>query len=464
MGDIYQTIHNLAATLTSYYPLQGDVKNYSSQLGMDGVANGVLFVPGKYGYSGDFTRPGAYVNLHHLDRYTNSYTLCAWVNIKAYSGVDLSGGEYGTIFGQLKMKHSDGKLMYLFDYDDNQARQRKDIPVNSTNSLTLGEWHHVIVSFRKDTGMLGIYIDGLLDSFHNMTALGVHPSDSVRLYVSTIGGWIRQGGSLYDSTLNGYIGQAVIIENYVDLASIGILSGVRTYPSLECAQDCLGVAPHRLQPRLLFLLAIPVILAVAGIVVGETLLQQTQNQPSSDPPISLDTIVGKITNVVGFPATTDHARFPTRAALGIPNSVRIHLDIGGEGFHEFDGVESGFLDAININAQQTDSQDPTKRIPYLVFVNSWQTSPPYPVGDGFADRITLQGAPLEQYAVQEMVRVLRRGGEIGLWIDSDRYRPQINLLASALHTSAQFDSYDEFNGKAGWTKTLLVDHRYKDEL
>ncbi|NJR59417.1 MAG: hypothetical protein HC769_11530 [Cyanobacteria bacterium CRU_2_1] len=143
---------------------------------------------------------------------------------------------------------------------------------------------------------------------------------------------------------------------------------------------------------------------------------------------------------------------------------KIHLDLGGEGYHEKDGVVSGFRTAINLNAQENDSQYPELKIPHLILVDY---SKPYPFADDFADYITMQGAPLTPHNVNEIVRMLRKGGKVGLWIDQEFFQKQIKDLASKLNFRSEFKEVnkyeDEFGGKAGNSK-ILIERTDRDEL
>ena len=130
-------------------------------------------------------------------------------------------------------------------------------------------------------------------------------------------------------------------------------------------------------------------------------------------PDLLDAIVKKITDKVGYPAW-GNIRID-RKDMGISRFMRLHLDLGGEGYHEEHSVVSGFKDAINVNARETDSQNPHSKIPYLVYIKSFENL--YPFADSFANYITMQGSPLTPNNVNEIERMLKYGGEVGLWID-----------------------------------------------
>ncbi len=178
-------------------------------------------------------------------------------------------------------------------------------------------------------------------------------------------------------------------------------------------------------------------------------------------PRPLTEVVNAVRAKVGVPSTTNPAKFASRADMGVDGSYHVHLDLGGEGYHEVYGMASGFRDAINLNAQTTDSQPPFGRIPMLVQVPDWATEPPYPFVNEIADYITAQGAPLTAKNVSEIARLLRVGGKAGLWIDRARYQSAINQLAQLLGCTPTYSTdpgsgcIDEFGGSAGWPKVCL---------
>lgn len=162
---------------------------------------------------------------------------------------------------------------------------------------------------------------------------------------------------------------------------------------------------------------------------------------------SLTELVAKIKKLI------DEGKKVSRHDLDLQEQ-KIHLDLGGEGYHEKDGVVSGFRTAINLNNKENDSQFQDRKIPHLILVNFDE---PYPFADGFADYITIQGAPLFPHNVEEIVRMLRKGGKVGLWIDQNRFQNEIKDLESKLDSKAkQVNKYeDEFGGKAGYEKLLI---------
>lgn len=453
-----ETADALNPALVLYYPLKGDARNHAGE-GADGEPSpNVTYAPGRWGSAADFTKPGAHIAVRGLDRYTRAYTYSAWVKLQALRGIDEGGGDYGTIFGPFKVHHATGRLMFFFDYDNSRLRERTYMLLHSSDTLTPNEWHHVLVTYDHENRRLLFCIDGRLDSVHSVADM-VAPTDRPRLCVRTIGGWIRQGGATYDSTLNGWVGDAALFEVAINQDGLSLLSGLRTFPSLECAEDCLGVhIGGDSKKRVAFaLLAIPVVLTAFGITVAQYWLNQVSRQPTDHPEPTLEEIARRIRECVGSPARP--GIFVRRSDVGISKGRRIHLDIGGEGYHEVDGVRSGFVDAINVNAQTHDSQPPYGPIPNLVQVARWETNPSYPFEDGFADYVTMQGAPLTDKGISEMARVLRHGGEIALWIDTRQFESQINKLAMRLNSMAVLDPRDEFNGAAGFPKMRIICRR-----
>lgn len=153
----------------------------------------------------------------------------------------------------------------------------------------------------------------------------------------------------------------------------------------------------------------------------------------------------------GWPAST----LISRADGNFNDSDYLHLDIGGEGYHDIDSILSGFNSAINVNAQENDSQAPKATIPHLVKLKAWSDTVPFPFVQGFADYMTMQGAPLTDHNVSEFTRCARSGGEIGLWIDRDNFSQNIIKLADNLKSYPEWDAWDEFQGKAGYEKATI---------
>jgi hypothetical protein len=144
----------------------------------------------------------------------------------------------------------------------------------------------------------------------------------------------------------------------------------------------------------------------------------------------------------------------SRQALGLQPHDFAMVDIGGEGQKTApDGMKSGNLHAINVNAQSTISSGPMKlqtapdesgpgrdinggRIPNLVRIGEWPSPAKasaegfVPLAKGFSNLTTMEGAPVFPYHVAELDRVTSSKGWIALTVD-ESFKPQIDQLAQA---------------------------------
>ena len=150
-------------------------------------------------------------------------------------------------------------------------------------------------------------------------------------------------------------------------------------------------------------------------------------------PTTLSQAVNNAVLQVGWPATTTPAKFASRDSMKIDDGYFLNLDVGGEGYHSFSGVTSGFVGAININDKERGTQPSDGPIPQLILVGPWEKSPPYPFADRTANYITMQGAPLTNYYVGEMARVIAPGR-------SDRALDRRTLSAADRATGKELQS------------------------
>jgi Concanavalin A-like lectin/glucanases superfamily len=160
-------------------------------------------------------------------------------------------------------------------------------------------------------------------------------------------------------------------------------------------------------------------------------------------PPPLDAVVAAVKKKVGEPSTTDPDRFASRADMGVDDSYHVHLDLGGEGYYEYNGKPHGFRDAINLNALTVNSQLHNVKIPTLVQVPSFATNPQYPFTDGIADYVTIQGAKLTARNVKEIARLLRVGGKAELWIRRATFQAQIDDLGELLGCTPTYSTDPE---------------------
>lgn len=142
----------------------------------------------------------------------------------------------------------------------------------------------------------------------------------------------------------------------------------------------------------------------------------------------------------------------SRHDLGLKPHDFAMVDIGGEGQKTTDdGMKSGNLHAINVNAQSNISPGPMSlqtapgdttaakpinggQIPNLVQIKEW---PPggqasatgmVPLDKGFSNLTMMEGAPVHPYHVGELDRVTAGNGWIALTVDQ-QFKPQIDRLA-----------------------------------
>lgn len=184
------------------------------------------------------------------------------------------------------------------------------------------------------------------------------------------------------------------------------------------------------------------------------------SNPFATPTPNVQTAVANVETRVGAPAIIGAQA--SRADAGIDNTFVVQLDVGGEGPTSCHNVVSGFAQSMNLNDvtnNTTCGGSNPPPIPNLIYLQPWPTNPRYPFVNGFADYITMQGAPLTPTNVAEITRVLRVGGSVALWIDLSYNQSAIIQLATNLNSTPQYNVYDEFNGQAGNPKTLIVDGR-----
>lgn len=170
------------------------------------------------------------------------------------------------------------------------------------------------------------------------------------------------------------------------------------------------------------------VLLWAASVLAPHLAATTHGATSAAADLTLEAIVRRINQTVGTPA--EAGRTVSREAVGVPEGLHIHLDVGGEGRLIVDGYVTGFPDAINLNDTALTTVTPYERpIPHLVMVQPWHSDPAYPFATGFADHVSMMGAPLTDKNVTEIARVLSDTGCVDLWVDN-AYSGRIERLAA----------------------------------
>ncbi len=162
----------------------------------------------------------------------------------------------------------------------------------------------------------------------------------------------------------------------------------------------------------------------------------------------------RINQIVGVPAQP--GKEATREDVEKNYSAYVVIDIGGEGYHESFGLKAGCKNAINLNVLSSNSQN-QRPIDNLVKLRNWLDK--YPIGSRFADYIMIQSAPLTSHNVDEIVRMLKPGGAVALWVDRKSFKSQIEDLAKKLNSSPAYDVPDEFSYEESMRKVFIRDFR-----
>lgn len=447
--------------LLGYYPLKGDAQDYSGNDKHGSASSAVQYVAGPFDRAAAFLTSGARVSLPAFQRYSNNYTVSAWIYLQEFKNVDPVPSDYGTILGPLVTRHSDGNLQFRFAFDSQKKGPDQSLSLNSKSNLPLHKWVPIAVSYDHSTRRLGLFINRVLDSVHDLSS-SVSAEDRPHMPARGAIGGPAGAPSASESTLNGWVSDVFILDMTCRQDAINLLGNIMTVQAHEWeppptpTQGAVAVHANRKDCAPAWWWIIPLI---GQIALYRAAVCSTQRQP--DPPPSLDAVVEQIVKVVGKPAMP--GKKATRSNIGIDSTYRIHVDVGGEGLVQDPGTGyySGFRDSINLNDRDTQSSDPKKKIPYLVRIRDWDQE--FPFGEKFANYVTLQSAPLTDHNVLEISRILAPGGEIALWIDVDRFWDNIERLAGLVNGYALYNAADEFSGSVSYPKTKIV-LDYHDEL
>ena len=442
----------LSSGLIAYYPLKNDLADYSGrQLNLSQIPDkGELsWVDGKFGKAVSFAKGGAFLEIPFVgERNCTDFTISCWVKIYDYPQTNTEVPIVGRMF-----LRPDGSLKFELWYDT-PVKYSNVMNVLIPASIGKSEWHNIVLTWCGAQCKLLMYVD---QEKVKEQVLSLPAGFKILLPAFfTIGGYQPQYNAPY-LFLNGDVGDVLFSKTYADSKIVQLLND-----SEEMKQDFLRIKHCEAIP---LVVALPLI-AIAGIIslvsqiaLANKVLSEEKN--SATPTVA--EVAAKVRKEVGSPAQP--GRQVGRSDIGIDGNYPIHLDVGGEGPIDLNGIETGFQAAININDTRTCTVCTVKDqpIPNLVLVQSWSTNPGYPFKDDFADYITIMNAPLTNKGVEEMARVVRPDGKIGLWIDQERFKEQISNLATKLDTTPIYNARDDFHGKAGFTKILIIANKY-DEL
>lgn len=449
------TMSDMKSGLLAYYPLKGNADDYSGKNSNASATAEVTYNPGIFGSAATFAKLNAVVKVPQIfPSSINSFTISAWISLNAYSPVRGDKEPKATITGGLIVQSLDGAVAFNFTFIPSGSQNKQTITLQSNSKLQLGVWTNITVVFDQSASRLYLYYNGQLDSQAPVPD-GISPIEPVN---GVIGASTSAGNS---NVFNGLISDVSYFKIALTQVCISTLSGYMTFPVQKSANNT--EASEELAIPFAFVV-VPVIISLFNVALYQNYLNKLETEPSAEPTLTLEQIAARIKAIAGAPV--DPSIKVTRQQIGIDDNYSIKLDVGGMGVYQHNvGGIAGLPDALNLNdkSKNPDSLPPDIPIPYLVLMPDWRTNPTYPFDDGFADYIIMQSSPLTPTNVQEINRVLKIGGSVGLWIDQDGFKMEIAELAKLLNcnplpcTAANGNlGMDEMDGKYVYPKILLT--------
>lgn len=433
-----QLAADLQNVLLAYFPLKGSLENAAGNSDdLIPVGGAVSYTNGPFGFAANFAG-GTAVKLPRLSQSTSpSFTLSAWVKVNNYP----AAGKLTGIAGALLLD-SEGRVNFQFLFNRQAVYENRTF--KSVSALARGKWQNVIVTYSSMESRLGIYIDGKIDSLLYLDREVASSSALVPAYYY-VGGY-QAGYGEPMVVLDGAVSDIMFLTQHLHQPTVDVLANVE--PS------------GQKQVRMIPFIVIPIFIGVVAVTTG-IIYKMAQQQDAPQKPPKLEEIVQRIRSKVGEPARKG-ARV-SRADVGIPDDYPVHLDIGGEGRLEVSGLVTGFNDSLNVNAPLNPSSPRPPKvtvggpkdgqpIPNLIELQPWSGNPEYPFADNFADRISMIGSPLMDKNVDEMARVIRKGGSINLWID-ESFAGAALRLAQKLNSVVEFPAeLPDFRGNGTWMR------------
>jgi hypothetical protein len=150
---------------TAYYPLNGDVLDYSGN-GFNGINNGVTFASPGYTNgieAAQFNGSSAFVQIPRSIGVTGSgFTISMWVKTTATGGTPDWYSGPGLVDGDLPGSQNDfGTALVGAKFAVGIGNPDTTLP--SKTSINDGNWHHVAATWNMSTGALAVYVNGVLD-------------------------------------------------------------------------------------------------------------------------------------------------------------------------------------------------------------------------------------------------------------------------------------------------------------
>ncbi|HXA44249.1 MAG TPA: LamG-like jellyroll fold domain-containing protein, partial [Candidatus Angelobacter sp.] len=164
-SQVFTTPSSNGPLPTAYYPLNGDVFDYSGN-GYNGINNGVTFASPGYTTgieAAQFNGSGAFVQIPASIGVTGSgFTIAMWVKTTATGGTPDWYSGPGLVDGDLPGSQNDfGTALVGANFAVGIGNPDTTLP--SKTSINDGNWHHVAATWNMTSGALAVYVNGVLD-------------------------------------------------------------------------------------------------------------------------------------------------------------------------------------------------------------------------------------------------------------------------------------------------------------
>ncbi|MBN2704793.1 MAG: hypothetical protein JXR23_11350 [Pontiellaceae bacterium] len=245
------TISGLDPSLIAYYPFNGNAADESGN-GHDGTVNGAALTQDRFGNTNSaylFDGLDDYIEVPDstdLRLSGTDFSISAWFyeterNASALDTLlakrnlypSLEDGWFYGVTGQTFGGNIPGKLRYFVSGGD-------DPYCTGTNILSLGEWHHAVMTYEVEVQTIRFYVDGVLDSVHpNMPTPNATTSMNLFIGRDSRGEYNIFHGAIDDiSIYNRALSEEEIQELYDPPTDVDLKSGlVAHYPFNGSASD-----------------------------------------------------------------------------------------------------------------------------------------------------------------------------------------------------------------------------------
>ena len=252
-------LDHLKDNIFAYFPLKNDCIDYSATKMETKSSPYVKYTPGRLqnGNAADFTADQSFIRIIMPQYYyVTDYAISCWINISRSMSKTI-----GTIIGDLLIDMNNGHLTLNFNYCD-KDKVKKAI-FQSKKSLSIDTWYHIIITYNHPTKKLVFYIDGEIDSVHDLSMILSDNMSIILPITETIGG----------NAFKGYISDVIIFTSYLNpLAAKFLLSFITD----ENYTNIIGKKRFALFTILIFAL-------VAEVIVSVIMYSQLPDDPVIPP-------------------------------------------------------------------------------------------------------------------------------------------------------------------------------------